>query len=155
MNLPGPVALMRLAEMGATCEKIEPPAPGAASGDPLSTYAPEAFDALQQRCPTLAIVNIVGERGAGAERPGHDLTYEAQARLVHGLQLPVTPFADMAGALLVTEAVLRVLLKRLRDPAVAILEDVSLAEAGRSRDAPVDYLVSLGRNRSTRTWRNW
>ena len=35
LNLPGPAALMRLANMGATCVKVNPPA-----GDPMAMYTP-------------------------------------------------------------------------------------------------------------------
>jgi alpha-methylacyl-CoA racemase len=38
LNLPGPAALMRLRDMGATCTKFEPPI-----GDPMATYSPKAY----------------------------------------------------------------------------------------------------------------
>ena len=38
LNLPGPAALMRLAQMGATCTKINPP-----SGDPMQHYTPDGY----------------------------------------------------------------------------------------------------------------
>ena len=43
LNLPGPAALMRLAQMGATCTKINPPA-----GDPMQHYTPEGYAQLHQ-----------------------------------------------------------------------------------------------------------
>lgn len=47
LNLPGPAAVMRCRAMGASCVKLEPPAPtGAAageSGDPMSQYSPKAY----------------------------------------------------------------------------------------------------------------
>ena len=47
LNLPGPAALMRCQQMGATCTKLEPPAPtGAGSGDPMAAYCPAAYDAM-------------------------------------------------------------------------------------------------------------
>jgi len=54
LNLPGPAALMRCREMGATCVKLEPPAPAThagdapadATGDPMSQYSPVAYAAL-------------------------------------------------------------------------------------------------------------
>ena len=47
LNLPGPAALMRCQAMGASCHKIEPPAPpGSASGDPMRHYCPPAYTAL-------------------------------------------------------------------------------------------------------------
>jgi crotonobetainyl-CoA:carnitine CoA-transferase CaiB-like acyl-CoA transferase len=41
LNLPGPAALMRLGAMGARCTKFEP-----ASGDPMSSYQPQAYEAM-------------------------------------------------------------------------------------------------------------
>jgi len=38
LNLPGPAAIMRLAQMGASCTKINPPA-----GDPMSNASSEAY----------------------------------------------------------------------------------------------------------------
>jgi crotonobetainyl-CoA:carnitine CoA-transferase CaiB-like acyl-CoA transferase len=43
LNLPGPAALMRCREMGATCVKLEPP-----GGDPMMAYNPDAFAAMHQ-----------------------------------------------------------------------------------------------------------
>ncbi len=52
LNLPGPAALMRLHNMGATCIKIEPPAPPTApagsSADPMGQYNPGAYATLHQ-----------------------------------------------------------------------------------------------------------
>jgi crotonobetainyl-CoA:carnitine CoA-transferase CaiB-like acyl-CoA transferase len=51
LNLPGPAALLRCRQMGATCVKLEPPArPGApsGSGDPMSQYQPKAYADLHQ-----------------------------------------------------------------------------------------------------------
>lgn len=50
LNLPGPAALQRLRQMGASCLKFEPPAPAGAptphTGDPMNAYSPSAYDAL-------------------------------------------------------------------------------------------------------------
>lgn len=43
LNLPGPAALMRCRAMGASCVKLEPPAP---AGDPMQVYAPAAYAEL-------------------------------------------------------------------------------------------------------------
>lgn len=43
LNLPGPAALMRLALMGASCTKVNPPA-----GDPMQHYTPDGY-ALMHR----------------------------------------------------------------------------------------------------------
>jgi hypothetical protein len=56
LNLPGPAALMRLHAMGATCVKLEPPAPAQApagsSGDPMGLYNPKAYATLHQGVKT-------------------------------------------------------------------------------------------------------
>lgn len=41
LNLPGPAALMRLAQMGARCTKVNPPA-----GDPMQHYTPDGYALL-------------------------------------------------------------------------------------------------------------
>jgi crotonobetainyl-CoA:carnitine CoA-transferase CaiB-like acyl-CoA transferase len=43
LNLPGPAALMRLAQMGARCTKVNPPA-----GDPMQHYTPTGYALLHQ-----------------------------------------------------------------------------------------------------------
>ena len=137
LNLPGPAALMRCQQMGASCTKLEPVTATGGPGDPMAGYCAEAYDAmhaginrvsanlktaegqatlhsllattdvlitsfrpsalpklgldwptLQQRYPTLSLVQIVGAPGARAEEPGHDLTYVAENDLVTGLDLP-------------------------------------------------------------------
>jgi alpha-methylacyl-CoA racemase len=44
LNLPGPAALMRLAKMGASCTKVNPP-----QGDPMAEYTPEGYESFAQR----------------------------------------------------------------------------------------------------------
>jgi crotonobetainyl-CoA:carnitine CoA-transferase CaiB-like acyl-CoA transferase len=48
LNLPGPAALMRCRQMGATCVKLEPP-----SGDPMSQYMPKAYAQLHEGVKVL------------------------------------------------------------------------------------------------------
>ena len=43
LNLPGPAALMRCRQMGASCVKLEPPA-----GDPMARYNPTAYAQLHE-----------------------------------------------------------------------------------------------------------
>jgi len=166
LNLPGPAALLRCREMGATCLKLEPP-----GGDPMGLYDRTAYAALhagieiravdlkteagqQQlhaelaatdvlltsfrpsalgklkldwatlhaRYPALSQVAIVGAPGARAEEPGHDLTYLAESGLVTGTELPPTLYADMGGALLASEAVLKAMLRRSRKAGGAYFE---------------------------------
>jgi crotonobetainyl-CoA:carnitine CoA-transferase CaiB-like acyl-CoA transferase len=185
LNLPGPAALMRLADMGAKCTKLEPlPPAGSAKGtttDPMGIYAPHAYAQLHARVkvlqadlksdkgqaqlhklltssdvlltsfrpsalkklgmawsdlhprfPALNMVSIVGSAGAGSEIPGHDLTYLAAHGLVTGLKLPATLFADMAGSLQASEAVLKALWQRSkpgRSHGKGVLHEVALEDA--------------------------
>ena len=49
LNLPGPAALMRLSQMGATCTKLEPLAPsGLVTADPMGFYKPTAYQTMHQ-----------------------------------------------------------------------------------------------------------
>ncbi len=50
LNLPGPAALMRLAQLGARCTKVNPPA-----GDPMQHYTPEGYAQLHQGIRELAL----------------------------------------------------------------------------------------------------
>ena len=86
------------------------------------------WETLQARYPQLSMVRIVGATGERAEEPGHDLTYQSDAGLISGLQMPPTLFADMAGALVASEAVLQVQLARLQD-GHGVCMDVGLAES--------------------------
>ena len=58
LNLPGPAALMRCRDMGATCIKLEPPAPAGsrpgASGDPMGLYNRKAYDVMHQGMRVVA-----------------------------------------------------------------------------------------------------
>jgi alpha-methylacyl-CoA racemase len=49
LNLPGPAALMRCRQMGATCVKLEPPA-----GDPMGHYNPAAYAELHEGVKVLS-----------------------------------------------------------------------------------------------------
>jgi alpha-methylacyl-CoA racemase len=85
----------------------------------LTSFRPSALAKLnlgrpdwQREFPALSQVAIVGAPGERAEIPGHDLTYLAEQGLVQHLDLPATLYADMAGALLASEAVLLAALQR-------------------------------------------
>ncbi|MGA8786830.1 MAG: CoA transferase, partial [Polaromonas sp.] len=62
LNLPGPAALMRCRQMGATCLKLEPPA-----GDPMGQYNEQAYAQLH----------------AGVKLLSGDLKTEAGQKLLH------------------------------------------------------------------------
>ena len=101
----------------------------------LTSFRPSAlsklglgWEALQQRYPRLSLVRVVGSAGELADLPGHDLTYQAEAGLVHSTALPPSLFADMAGALMASEAVLQAVLVSSRSGR-GILREVGLAQA--------------------------
>lgn len=86
----------------------------------LTSFRPSAlkklgleWKTLKKQFPALSLVAIVGAPGARAEEPGHDLTYLAENGLVTGLHLPPTLYADMAGSLLASEAVLQARIAQL------------------------------------------
>ncbi|MCL5968910.1 MAG: CoA transferase [Betaproteobacteria bacterium] len=103
----------------------------------LTSFRPAALrrlgldaESMQARYPKLCTVAIVGAAGARADEPGHDLSYQAEAGLVPGLEMPVSLLADMAGALLASEAVLQVLAQRQRSGSGSgAHREVSLTEA--------------------------
>ncbi|MDD2712168.1 MAG: CoA transferase [Simplicispira sp.] len=63
LNLPGPAALLRCAQMGAECTKLEPVAPdGNTSADPMAHYSPQAYAALH---PGLRVLQAQLKTEAG------------------------------------------------------------------------------------------
>lgn len=101
----------------------------------LTSFRPSAlaklglsWKALQRQYPALSQVAIVGAPGALAELPGHDLTYLAEAGLVPGLDLPATLFADMAGSLGASQAVLQAVLARASS-GQGVFQEVALSDA--------------------------
>lgn len=69
LNLPGPAALMRCQQMGATCTKLEPPAhpsaPKGTSGDPMGLYNRAAYDVMHQGVKVLT-ADLKTEKGQTA-----------------------------------------------------------------------------------------
>ena len=101
----------------------------------LTSFRPSALEklglnwkSLHRMYPALSHVAIVGSPGAGAEIPGHDLTYLADHGLVPGLELPATLFADMGGSLMASEAVLQAALRQ-RMGGKGVYLEVALASA--------------------------
>lgn len=102
----------------------------------LTSFRPSALDklglgweALHARHPALSQVAIVGAPGVRAEEPGHDLTYVAESGLVTGTELPPTLYADMGGAVLASEAVLKTLLHTRAAPGRGVYLEVALNAA--------------------------
>ncbi len=69
LNLPGPAALMRCRQMGATCTKLEPPAhpsaPAGTPGDPMGLYNRAAYDELHEGIK-IGQVDLKSEKGQKA-----------------------------------------------------------------------------------------
>jgi len=69
LNLPGPAALMRCRDMGATCIKLEPPAPSGpsamGSGDPMWLYNPAAYEEMHRGLRVMA-ADLKTEKGQTA-----------------------------------------------------------------------------------------
>lgn len=125
----------------------------------LTSFRPSALDklglswtALQARYPRLSLVRIVGALGARAEEPGHDLTYQAEAGLLgpraspsassaqaqEPPPVPASLFADMAGALVASEAVLQAILSQ-RQQGVGRCIEVGLAESAQWLALPLQW----------------
>lgn len=101
----------------------------------LTSFRPSAlaklglgWKSLHKTHPQLSVVAIVGAPGERAEEPGHDLTYLAEAGLITGLELPATLFADMAGALIASEAALKAVLVQ-KTSGKGSLQTVALSDA--------------------------
>lgn len=101
----------------------------------LTSFRPSAltklglgWKGLHKAHPQLSVVAIVGAPGERAEEPGHDLTYLAEADLVTGLDLPATLFADMAGALIASEAALKAVLAQ-KVSGKGSFQEVALSDA--------------------------
>lgn len=71
----------------------------------LTSFRPSAlkrlrldWETLHRKHQNLCALNIVGYSSPDEEVPGHDLTYQARLGLLQPPQLPLTLFADLAGA---------------------------------------------------------
>lgn len=93
-------------------------------------------EALLARHPRLCVVSIVGHASPDSERPGHDLTYLAEAGLLDGDALPRSLFSDLATAEATVSSALALLIRRDRTGAGGWYE-VSLADAARGLAAPL------------------
>ncbi len=85
--------------------------------------------------PRLCQLAIVGEAGAKAENPGHDLTYQAINGLVNPPHLPATLVADLAGSERATQIAIAALLYRDRT-GQATHQEVALADVANDMAEP-------------------
>jgi crotonobetainyl-CoA:carnitine CoA-transferase CaiB-like acyl-CoA transferase len=103
-----------------------------------------AWTTLHERFPDLCAVAIFGETGAGAQSPGHDLTYQAHAGILTPPQMPRALASDFLGAQHAVSAALDALLERERFGG-GVYREVSLADAATALAEPVRYnLTSPG-----------
>jgi len=70
LNLPGPAAIMRLAQMGASCTKINPP-----SGDPMFHYTPDGYALFHKgvKGKTLNLKTAAGQAAIHTLLPNTDV----------------------------------------------------------------------------------
>ncbi|MDQ2758176.1 MAG: CoA transferase [Actinomycetota bacterium] len=88
--------------------------------------------------PRLVHVAIVGQPGAGADVPGHDLTYQAVNGLIDGTNPPRVLVADLAGAdRAALEAVAALLGRGVSGP--GRLVEVALSEAAHDMARPLRW----------------
>jgi alpha-methylacyl-CoA racemase len=97
-----------------------------------------SWEKIHDRHPALCQVALTGFPVPNENRPGHDLTYQAEAGLLSPPDLPQTLLADLAGVERAISAALALLLARQRGDGAGYAE-VSLLEAGRFFNAPLHY----------------
>ena len=70
LNLPGPAAIMRLAQMGASCTKINPP-----SGDPMNRFSADAYGMFHKgvKDKTLDLKTAAGQAAIHKLLPNTDV----------------------------------------------------------------------------------
>jgi crotonobetainyl-CoA:carnitine CoA-transferase CaiB-like acyl-CoA transferase len=83
------------------------------------------------RYPQVSVVAVVGAPGPRADESGHDITYQAEAGLIDRMQQPVTLFADMTGAIAISEAVLSARLSQYARGGEGERIEVALSEAAK------------------------
>ncbi|MDX1612704.1 MAG: CoA transferase [Candidatus Promineifilaceae bacterium] len=103
-----------------------------------------AWSHLGRRYPRLCQVAIVGYPPPEADKPGHDLTYQAALGLTQPPELPRTVLADLAGAAQAVSAALAMLLLRERSGSAALPAEqrytqVALAAAAADFAAPLQH----------------
>jgi crotonobetainyl-CoA:carnitine CoA-transferase CaiB-like acyl-CoA transferase len=93
------------------------------------------WQSLHARHPHLCHVAITGYPAPYAHRPGHDLTFQAQAGLIDPPNMPRSLTADLAGSEIAASGAMALLLGRMRGQGANFLE-VPLTEATATFAAP-------------------
>ncbi len=96
---------------------------------------------IHEKFPRLCHLAIVGYPHPNEDKPGHDVTYQAELGLVTPPQLPRTLVADLAGAEQAVSGAVSLLFARERS-GVGGHARVSLLEAARQFAAPLRYGVT-------------
>lgn len=96
------------------------------------------WQALHVRHPELCHVAITGYPAPLTTKPGHDLTYQAEAGLLMPPEMPRTLAADMAGAERTVSAALALLLARARGLGANFIE-VPISRAAADLAQPWNY----------------
>lgn len=115
----------------------------------LTSFRPSAlkrlhldWESIHRRHPRLCAVNIIGHPPPEEEIPGHDLTYQAKLGLLRPPQLPITLYADLAGAERAVSVSLALLFNFVRT-GNAEFAYVSLYEAMRDLAGPLTAGLTL------------
>jgi alpha-methylacyl-CoA racemase len=101
-----------------------------------------SWERIHRQYPDLCHVALTGYPAPQENRPGHDLTYQAEAGLVSPPDLPRTLLADLAGVERATSAALALLLARQCGQGGGYAE-VSLLEVGQFFNAPLHYGLTV------------
>jgi len=87
---------------------------------------------------TLCMVSVIGYPAPDDDRPGHDLTYQAQTGLIDPPRMPRTLLADILGAERLVQFALGLLFHRART-GKAGYKEVILSEAAQEYEKPLNY----------------
>lgn len=93
---------------------------------------------LQDSFPRLGHVEIIGYPHPYEEKPGHDLTYQAEAGLVSPPELPRSLYSDLFGAQRAVQAALLLLLKQKNTGCGGSFR-ISLAEVVGELSSPMEF----------------
>lgn len=93
---------------------------------------------LHERHPRICHVAVVGEAWPHDDRAGHDLTYQAQAGLVHPPAMPRSVFADLFAAERAIAAAYRMLFERERTGSGSCAQ-IAIANGASTLADPVRY----------------
>ncbi|WP_084680580.1 CoA transferase [Corynebacterium terpenotabidum] len=100
-----------------------------------------SWEEVHARYPRLCQVSIVGHSGEGGDRPGHDLTYQAEAGVLVPPQMPTLPVADLLGGERVVGEATALLFRAART-GTGSYREVALAQAVEDAAASVRHRLT-------------